>query len=227
MGKIVKKGIIKTFENYYQTGKTDTIELEYCLPKGMGYLPDVKKIIQKNGFDPELFAYISVDDELCAVSMELLGNQIVLSGEKCYFKSGKWNLHGFSGVEGYVDFSEMSSIPTKINKPRVNQWWTDEVAKDIKELFDIKITRGTLIPESAVSDTHLIILLAKIMFVTKIPVFRLNVMDAYFANSPSRFKLWKNGVYAYNPYTGEEDIRSIQEINKQRKLISEGKWEDQ
>ncbi len=54
-------------------------------------------------------------------------------------------------------------------------------------------------------------------------LFKLNVMDLYFNDSPSRWKLWESGVYAYSPFTDEEEFRSKQEIEEQRRLVACGK----
>ena len=50
-----------------------------------------------------------------------------------------------------------------------------------------------------------------------VPVFKLNVMDLYLSDFPSRWKLWKKGVSYYNYYTGESLTASRKEIERMRR----------
>lgn len=48
-------------------------------------------------------------------------------------------------------------------------------------------------------------------------IFKLNVMDLYLSDSPSRWKLWEKGVSYYNYYTGESLTAGRKEIERMRR----------
>lgn len=206
---IVSKTLIKTYDNFYEK-RTCTAELTFTLQQGLGNLDEAKNIVAQK-WNPNHFSYIKVDNELYAVAIETLGRQIILSKELCYFRNGSWSIGGFCGTEKHCDFSEILSIPTVITKPRTSSWWNDTVAKDIKSLFTVEVissVKGDYIKENSIT------LLARILFDTLIPVFELNVIDAYFSSyhwCPSRQRLWKEGICAVNPY---KDIYIYKEKGK-------------
>ena len=173
------------------------LDLTYTLQKGFESLDEAKEIILKK-WNPEHFTYILVDQQIYAVAMELIGNQIVLTKEVCFYR--------YDRIDNYCDFKDYQIIPTMIKKPRISRRWNDIVAKDIKKLFSVEILQG---PGSSYVRDNSVVLLACVLFDTMIPVYELNAADRFFDDyPPSMQKLWKNGVKSYNPFTKKMEYES-------------------
>lgn len=186
---LYSRAITVSYYNYYLK-KPCVLDLTYTLQKGFESLDEAKEIISKK-WNPEHFTYILVDQQIYAVAMELIGNQIVLTKEVCFYR--------YNRIDNYCDFKDYQIIPTMIKKPRISRRWNDIVAKDIKKLFSVEILQG---PGSSYVRDNSVVLLACVLFDTMIPVYELNAADRFFDDyPPSMQKLWKNGVKSYNPFT--------------------------
>ena len=225
MGNIVKeRTIVKEYENFY-TGRRMTYPIVYQLQPGFRSVGEAKESVGSIT-NPENFLYIRVDDELYAVTMEMLGKQCVVTKGVCRYRNGAFSVNGFSGEEELLTFEELKSKgkTLSIQKVRVGQWWNDELKKDIESLFSVSIEyTGENVPndktrmgKTLVSDS--IVLIGTILFASMVPVYYLNVMDAYMNDSPSRWKLWREGITAYNPYS-KKTSHDIHIIGGTKKLM--------
>ncbi len=126
------------------------------------------------------------------------------------------------GYEVLVSADRANRPDYTFTKPRVAQSWMDKLEKDVRQLFSVNVYHGE--KTKKLPDSNCVILIARNMFYTIVPVFQLNVMDLYLADSPSRRKLWKKGISAYNYYSNavrtalkEELIAKRDELMNNRK----------
>lgn len=206
----------KKFQNYY-TKSEDQIDLTYVVQEGFHDVPEARAFVESIDNNPENFAYINFKGSIYVVSMETLGRQIVAGKEEIWFRDGEYNFnYGFKGTEKTISAEQKSEVSTKIVKPRISSQWADELLNDLQAIngAPLEVLCGQNFKgPNLVSNS--IILLGTTFFDTMIPVHKLNVMDAYFANSPSRWKLDKKGVTAYNPYKEKYEYEnSISSLKK-------------
>ena len=198
----MEKTIEKTYDNYY-TGTKMVYPITYRLQPGFKSVAEAKEAV-KTITNPENFIYIRVDNELYAVTMELLGKQCVVTKGRCYYRDGTFGMYGFSGKEEYLDYKKLVSkkIRLPIKKVRVRQQWMNEIQKDIESLFNVSVEQlGASVSYDKMLISDSIILVGTVLFSSMIPVFYLNVMDLYMSNSLTKRNLWKQGITAYQPYT--------------------------
>ena len=198
----MEKTIEKTYDNYY-TGTKMVYPITYRLQPGFKSVAEAKEAV-KTITNPENFIYIRIDNELYAVTMELLGKQCVVTKGRCYYRDGICDMNGFCGKEQFINYNKLVSrkISLEIKKVRVGQQWMDEIQKDIESLFNVSVEQlGASVSYSKTLISDAIILVGIVLFSSMVPVFYLNVMDLYMSNSPSRWKLWQKGITAYHPYT--------------------------
>lgn len=136
------------------------------------------------------------------VTMELLGKQLAITKTVSWYRNGTSSLNGFSGVQMRCPTNELKTLKkVEIKAPRVSKPWHNEIVKDLKALSSSSVVVYKC-DDKTLRDCA-IILLGSLFFDTQVPVYKLNVFDKYFAFSPSRAKLWKEGYKTYNPYTYE------------------------
>ena len=206
--------IEKEYYNFYK--KKMKYPIQYTLQEGFKTLEEAQDAIAKK-WNPSFFTYISIEGEIYAVAMETLGRQIVITKGKCFYRNGEVYAMQVEAVDTYCDFENYLEIPTIITEPRITNPWRKEVINDLNQLFEVKILKGTksntqktrFIPDNS------IILLAKVLFDTMVPVYELGVMDAYCDNPPSRWKLWEDGIVYYNYFTGEKEYANHKPYTKE------------
>ncbi len=197
------KTIIKKYMNFYTNSEME-FPITYTLQAGFKSIDEAKGAVSFF-LDPEKFIYIDVDGEMYAVTMELLERQIVITKGLCYcrgFKKGERERRLY-----YCELLETRDR-ISIDDIRIGSSWCATVENDLRELFSVSYTLGERFPNRSRLISDSIILLASVLFDTMVPTFYLNVMDEYFSDpwsSPSRWKLWKDGVTAFNYFNGEKD----------------------
>jgi hypothetical protein len=188
---------------------------------------EARNSVAELGLNEEAFVYIALNGEWNAVTMENLGNQIVLNKDIIYYRKGAyiWGGGGFAGDEVFISTKEYARNSSKyelphIQRPKISYGWTGALKDDLETLFSLDWEEGSKAQPTSKDRFWLlqnsIILLGTTMFDTMVPVFKLNVMDEYMQNSPSRHKLWKKGISKYNYYTSEAEYVSAEEIARLR-----------
>lgn len=198
--------INKKYYNFYQK-KEMIYPITYTLQPGFSTLDEARSAISKK-WNPDFFTYISVDKEIYAVAIETLGRQIVITKGKCFYRNGEVYAMQVRANDAFCMFEDYLNIPTEINNPRITNPWASEVIKDLDTLFNVEILSKTKCntQNTKFLPNNSLVLLAKVLFDTMVPVYELGVMDAYCenpGNSPSRWKLWQNGVESFNYFNGE------------------------
>ena len=223
---IAREFTVKNFDNYYSKAK-DSLEISYRLWHGWESVEEAKKAVSELGLNEEAFLYIALNGQWNAISMENLGNQIVLNKDIVYYRKGaySWGGGGFYGDEVFIGTQDFLKDSTKyempnIQRPKISYGWTSTLKDDLEELFFVESEYGSKAQPTSKDRYWLLhnamILLGTTMFDTMVPVFKLNVMDEYMQDSPSRHKLWSKGISKYNYYTKEAEYASKEEIARLR-----------
>lgn len=202
--------VTKHFFNKY-SGQNDSIDIHYSIPDGFESLSHAKwyvKLLERN---PELFLYVSVDDQYYPITMASYLKNIICSKEILVYRDlvpdetsevGKMKIKDFRCLA--EDRENVKNI--EIGYPNVKTIWRDELANDIRSVYKVDVVCGKCVEKycSYALCENAITLLGTASFDALVPVFKLNVMDLYMKNSPSELELWEQGVIAYNYYTGEK-----------------------
>lgn len=207
--------LIKEYDNYY-TKKQESICIYYSVYDGWNSVDDTKTWLMSHNVHVDNYRYIQVTNkktgkiQIYPVNIQTLQNKIVFTKEISYVRN---HLLASFCAEAYLpkeiyDSCGIFDFANAFTKPRINGDWKDTILNDLAPQYDITCLTGR--PDTITAKDYCI-LLGTVFFNTYIPVYQLNVMDAYFAdeyNSPSRWRLWKKGVRYYNPFRHEAILKN-------------------
>lgn len=193
----------KEFANYYLKRK-DAITFRYTVFDGFDTKQEAEKAVARLGHSPSYYVYILFKKMIYAVSMETLQKQVVIGKNDIYYR--------YEDVVNMITHDEIGTFPFQITNPRIGSDWMDACARDLEEIEGKPLT---VVGERRLAGMNRFtrnstILLGIAFFDTMVPVYQLNAFDVYFSYPPSRFKLWEEGVRAYNPFTNEKDYAEEQ-----------------
>lgn len=207
-----------TYNNFY-TNQSETMVLNWSIEEGFETLEEAEAKVRELGYSTELFTYILFDHMYYPVTIETLARQIVIAKNYvwyCNSKGSAWPYYSYDPLVKYkFDEINKADLPI-IERPRITNEWTNTMISTLTS-FDSNFKNIKEFKEKKL-NVDAKILFGSAMFDTDIPVYQLNVTDKYFADAPSTWRLWEDGVEYYNPF-------SQKRIYKIRgKIFSIRKW---
>lgn len=178
--------------------KKEKITLEWDVADGFSTKNAAMVAVEEAGQNIEEFSFVVFNGMYYPVSICTTSKEILISRDYIWLKPKNSNvLHRYN---------RKKCKPYKIINARISRCWNTTMVDDLQE-FDsnFRCEVAEKVKAKGYMRSDCMVLFGCAMFSTMIPVFKLNAVDRYFVNSPSRWKLWKNGIKKYNPFTDERE----------------------
>lgn len=187
------------YRSFYSK-RVERIKLKWTFEEGFENKELAIKGIEKCGQNPDEFSLVLFKKMYYPVSICTLDQEIVISKEYIWYKKGKGN-----ALLKYKQ-SELEEPIYVIKDARIGAVWTQTMGDILRE-FDSDVTCE--VPQNIKAKSYMrencLILVSCAMFDTLIPVYQLGCADDFFADPPSRWKLWRTGIRRYNPFNQKKE----------------------